>query len=139
MKKSQYVVRMTIPKKKIEQAIVLKRLYSKKLTDLAAGDAPLGTVLPRDAEKVMEQRAQIEGSDVFCRLKEFLEGLSEKEFQELQAVAFYGRSQYPMFAKALEEANPGRRDEEIQYTMNLIAAADYLEAGFEKLNLRHEI
>lgn len=130
---------MKISKKQIERAIELKRFYSKKQTDLAAGDDPLGVVLPRDAEKVIERTIQIEGSDEFRQLKEFLDGLSEEELRELQAIAFYGRHQYPNFAEALGDANPGRRDEEIGYTMELIASADYLEDGFEKLNSRHEI
>jgi hypothetical protein len=53
---------MNISRKEIEQAIELKKLYSKKQTDLAAGDNPLGTVLPDDAEKVIDRTAQIEGA-----------------------------------------------------------------------------
>jgi hypothetical protein len=41
---------------------------------------------------------------------------------------------------ALEEAAEMEQDAaDIQYTMLFLAAGDYLEAGFDKLNQRHEI
>jgi hypothetical protein len=71
----------------------------------------------------LHRTAQIEGSDEARRLKALLEGLSEEELRELQAIAFYGRSQYRKFAEALRDAQPGQLDEKIGYTMSLIAAA----------------
>ena len=84
------MVSMTILKEKVERAIKLKRLLSKSRPTWRLTIVP--TVRPDDAEKVLD-RIQIEGSNEFRRLKEVLEGLSEEELQELQAIAFYGRSQ----------------------------------------------
>jgi hypothetical protein len=130
---------MNITKETIEQAITLKDWYADKLTELRRGDDDLGLQLPRDAGKAIDRINEFEATHQRNLLKEFMQKLSEAELQDLQAIAFYGRSQYPDFAAALEDATPGRTNEEIDYTMNLIAASDYLEAGFEKLNARREI
>jgi hypothetical protein len=130
---------MTISEKKVEQAIELKSLYSKKQTDLSAGDNSIGTVLPDDAEKVTEWIAQLECSNEFHQLKEFLEGLSEEELRELQAIAFYGRGDYTQYRLAVEEAAQMEENAaDIHYTMQLLAAGDYLEAGLKKLKRRQE-
>jgi hypothetical protein len=132
---------MRISKEKVEKAITLKQWYAKKLSEFSAGEDELvGHDYHREAEARAKKLAEFEASKEFHLFKEFLEGLSDDELQELQAIGFYGRGEHKKFASALGEAAEMEQDaRDIQYTMQFLSAGDYLEEGFEKLNRRHEI
>lgn len=132
---------MTISKEKIERAITLKQSYAKKLSELNAGENELvGHDYFRDAEKRNTGLKEFEASNQYHLFKEFLEGLSEDEYHDLQAIAFYGRDEHKKFASALAEAAQMEKNAaDIGYTMQLLGSADYLEAGLKKLHGRHEI
>jgi len=132
---------MTISKEKVEKAITLKQSYAERLSKLNSGKNDLaGHDYFRDAEKRNKGLKEFEASDEYLSFKQFLEGLTEDEIQELQAIGFYGRGEHENFALALNEATQMEQDAaDIEYTMQFLSAGDYLEEGFEKLNRRHEI
>jgi len=132
---------MTISKEKVEKAILLKQGYAKKLSEFNAGKAePFGHDYLRGVEARLKPLAEFEASKEFHLFKEFLEGLSEDELQDLLAIAFYGRGEHKKFTSALDEAAEMERNAaNVGYTMQLVGSANYLEAGLKKLNQRHEI
>jgi|SRR4051794_11276818 hypothetical protein len=132
---------MTITRDKIDQAIQLKKWFAEQLAETCPNDPDLGLDYnQQNPEERIQQIAAFEETDKHNLFKEFLEELSENELRDLQAIGFYGRGQHENFDLALEEADQMEQDAaDVAYTMQLLAADDYLEAGFDKLNQRHEI
>ena len=131
---------MNITREKVDQAITLKRWYSEKLAEVCPNDDALGLDYLQNPTERIRRVNEFEASGQRNLFKEFLEGLSEDELQDLQAIGFYGRGEHENFALALQEAAQMDQDAaDIEYTMQFLAAGDHLEAGFDKLNQRHEI
>jgi hypothetical protein len=132
---------MTISKDKLDQAITLKKWFAEQLAETCPNDEGIGLDYNKQPpEERAEQIHAFEASGKRNLFKEFLEELSTDEREDLLAVGCYGRGEHESFDMALEEAAQMEQDAaDIEYMMQLFAAADYLEDGFEKLNRRHEI
>jgi Protein of unknown function (DUF3775) len=124
---------MELTKQKIEQAIALSQAFGRFISP--GKDTPW-VISVQEMPGKLEMHA-IEASEEFQALKAFFHCLSDIELRELQALMFIGRGDYPAieFRQVFDAIglNENREDEK-NYMIHKISAADYLAEGFEKLN-----
>jgi Protein of unknown function (DUF3775) len=124
---------MELTKQKIEQAIALSQAFSRFISP--GKDTP-SVISVQEMPGKLEMHA-IEASEEFRALKAYFHCLSDVELRELQAIMFIGRGDYPAieFRQVFEAIGLNKnRDDEENYMIHKISAADYLAEGFEKLN-----
>jgi hypothetical protein len=135
---------MTLTKEQLEKAMALEEAFTAFLRNgQTPEEADLGILISRDnIGKHFEDLRKMEESQQYKDFKEFLGGLSNDEFRELQAVMFIGRGDYKAaeFERACSEPGLSNdRNQDIAYIMEKAGAGNYFADGFEKLNLARMI